>query len=82
MGVFNVFSREKLEIIQNKSNGKYENLKSDYFFKKVFDNIDRKKSLKIIKYNKQIKRRLNIDINDYKEFAEKFSSIEIEIKPA
>ena len=34
-----------------------------------------------IKYNKNIKKRINININYYKEYLEKYSSIEIEIKP-
>ena len=48
---------------------------------KVFNNLEIKKSLNIVKYNKNIKRRININIKDYKEYSEKFSSIEIEIKP-
>ena len=39
------------------------------------------KGLNIIKYNENIKKRINININDYKEYSEKYSSIEIEIKP-
>ena len=33
-----------------------------------------------MKYNKYIKKRINININDFKEYSEKYSSIEIEIK--
>ena len=33
-----------------------------------------------MKYNKNIKNRINISINDYKEYSEIYSSIEIEIK--
>ena len=40
-----------------------------------------KKSLDIIKYNKNIKNRINISIKDYKEYSEKYSSIEIETRP-
>ena len=40
----------------------------------------KKKSLDIIKYNKIIKDRININIKDYKEYSEIYSSIEIEIK--
>ena len=35
----------------------------------------------MIKYNKNIKNRINININDYKEYSEKYTLIEIEIKP-
>ena len=41
-----------------------------------------KKVLYIIRCNKQIQPRLNLDINDYKEYSESFSSIEIEIIPS
>ena len=34
----------------------------------------------MIKYNKNMKKRIKININNYKEYSEKFSSIEIEIK--
>ena len=38
----------------------------------------KKKSLDIIKYNKNIQKRINISIKDYKEYSEIYSSIEIE----
>ena len=38
-------------------------------------------SLKIIKCNINIQKRLNININNYKDFSEEFSSIELEIIP-
>ena len=34
-----------------------------------------------MKLNKKLKKRLNTNINDYKEYSESYSSIEIEIKP-
>ena len=46
----------------------YKNLKNDYFLRKVFNNLMKKKSLDIIKYNKNIKERININIKDYKEY--------------
>ena len=71
----------KEEKNQIKSKDKYDNLKNDYFLQKVFNNLEKKKSLDFIKYNKSIKKRLNINIKDYKEYSEKYSSIEIDIKP-
>ena len=47
----------------------------------LFNNLKRKKVLNIVKINKNIKKRLNININDYKEYSEAFTPIEIEIKP-
>ena len=58
----------------------FKNLKSDYFLVKIFDNLLRKRSLEIVKFNKYMKERMNMSIKDYKEYAEKFSSIELEIK--
>ena len=40
-----------------------------------------RKSLEIIKYNKNLQKRINIKINNYKAYSEKYSSIEIEIIP-
>ena len=58
----------------------FKNLKSDYFLVKIFDNLLRKRSLEIVKFNKYMRERMNMSIKDYKEYAEKFSSIELEIK--
>jgi len=70
---------EKLSIIKSKN--KFINIKSDYFIQRLFNNIPKKVSLKIIKNNMNIQKRLNININSYKDFSEKYSSIELEIVP-
>ena len=62
-----------------KSKDKFINLKSDYFLQKLFNNLERKKALNIIKYTKNLMNRLNINIKDYKEYLEIYSSIEIEL---
>ena len=77
----NLISKEKTEKSEHKFVDKFENIKSDYFLEKVFNNIMKKRCLNILKYNKNIKKRINININNYKEYSEKYSSIEIEIKP-
>ena len=69
---------KKVEKNQIKSVDKLDNLKNDYFLQKVFNHLEKKKTFYILKYNKKIKRRINISINDYKEYSE---LIEIEIKP-
>ena len=66
---------------RTKSMSIFKKLKNDYFLQNLFDYLLKKKSLDIIKYNKNIKRRINISIKDYKEYSEIYSSIEIEIKP-
>ena len=58
-----------------------KNIKSDYFLQKICNNLQRKISLEIFKYNKKIQKRLNISINNYKEYSEIYSSIEIELIP-
>ena len=65
----------------NETTNKFMVLKSDYFIQKIFEHIERKLSIVIVKYNKNIQKRLNININTYKEYSGLFSSIEIEIKP-
>ena len=65
---------------QFKESKYFESLKSDYFLIKIIDIIKKNKSLEIIKYNKKIQKRLNININNYKEYSQLYSSIEIELK--
>ena len=69
----------RLNIFNTKN--KLDNIKSDYFIRKIFDNIQTRKSLEIVKYNIRIQKRINININNYKEFSELYSSIEVEIIP-
>ena len=47
----------------------FENLKRDYFIIKLFNIIKEKKTLKIVKYNKKLQKRLNTSINNYKEYS-------------
>ena len=58
-----------------------KNIKSNFILKKFFDYIHKKRRLETIRYNKTIQKRINININDYKDYSEKYSLIEIEIKP-
>ena len=78
-----IINREKEieKLNPNKSKNKFINLKSDYILKRLFNNIPKSISLKIIKCNINIQKRLNININNYKDYSEKFSSIEFEIIP-
>ena len=73
-------SKEKAESIKIESKN-FKNLKSDYFLQKLLNHLLKKKSLDIIKYNNNIKERINKSIKDYKEYSEIYSPIEIEIKP-
>jgi len=55
-------SKGKAEINQIESKNIFKNPKNDYFPQKLFNNLMRKKLLDIIKYNKNIKDRINISI--------------------
>ena len=77
----NLLSKINEEKNQLKSIDKFNKIKSKYILKKVFNNLKNGKALNIVKYNENIKKRININTNDYKEYSEKYSSIEMEIKP-
>ena len=64
-----------------KPNPIIEKIKSGYILSKIYNNITKKKKLEIIKYNKKIQNRLNLDVKYYKEYSETFTQIEIEIIP-
>ena len=76
-----IFDLEKEELAFNKSKNKLMNIKSYYFLPKIFDYMLQKKTLKIIKISKNMQNRLNINVKNYKEYCETFSSIEMEIIP-
>ena len=79
MELTKLVSKEKDVKNQKKSLEIINKLKADYFLQKVFNNLEIKRTLNMVKYNKKLKKRINI--KDYKEYSEKYSSIEIEIKP-
>ena len=49
-------------ISKNEHKKEFENLKSDFIFKKIIGLIKKNKSLAIMKYNKKLQKRLNISI--------------------
>ena len=66
-------SKDKKELNKKELKNIFTDLKSDYFLQKLFNNLLEKKSLEIIKQNKNIKDRINISIKDYKEYSEIYS---------
>ena len=56
----------------------FSQIKSAFILKKLYDIIETKK-LSIVKYNKNIQNRINVNIKKYKEYLEIYSTIEIEI---
>ena len=75
MNACNLSEEQKLELNQERLNINIMSIKSNFVLKKAFNFLQQRKKLEIIKYNKRIMKRLNISINDYKEYNE----IEIEI---
>ena len=73
----NILKENKDKISKDNLN----NIKSDFFLQKICDCLKRNKSLEIFKCNKNLQKRLNININNYKEYSEIYSSIEIELIP-
>ena len=68
------------EINETESNG-LNKIKYKYVILKIFENLKEVKYLKIIKYNKKILRKLNIEKNYFKEFSETKTPIEIQLIP-
>ena len=73
-----IFNDEELEYIKAKVSLK--KLRSNFILKKVFNNMKKIKILEILNYNKELQKRLNLNINDYKEYIELYSNIELELK--
>ena len=71
--------KEKLEI--GEQINKFNEIKSKYILKQIFDNVTKNKYLNIIKYNKNIQQKLEIGLNDYKESCILYSSIIINLIP-
>ena len=75
----NILSEEKT--IKIKSRVNLENLKSNFIFKKILNCMKKNKSLEIKKYNKKLQKRANLIINDYIEYFQLYSSVELELIP-
>ena len=58
-----------------------KNVKSHYIIQKFFGYMSERKYLETIRYNKNIQKRINININHYKAYSEEYSSIEFDIIP-
>ena len=80
MNIRNIPNKEK--IIQNETKVHFENLKNNYILKKLLSYIKKNKLLKVIKCNKKLQKRLDIDIKDYIEcYKLTCTSIELELMP-
>ena len=63
------------------SNNQLKNVKSHYIIQLIFEYMTERKYLEVIRYNKSIQKRINININHYKAYSEEYSSIELDIIP-
>ena len=61
-------SMPKINLIQSVS--------SLYIIKNIFSLLSEKKKLKLINYNKNYQKKLDIDINDFKRVSEKHLIVE------
>ena len=77
---FSFFNKE-VETFDLIFKNNYQDVKSKYILQKIFEYIQKKKLLEMIKYNRKLKQKLNININDYIKYSETYSSIIIEIIP-
>jgi len=81
MDLSNLSLNDKEKINELKSKDVLVNIKSKYILLKILSILTKDKSMNIIRYNKKIQERLNLNVNDYKEYSQIYSLIEIEIKP-
>ena len=65
----NLISKEKVDNYLLKSSNKFNNIKADYFLQKIFNNLKKKRALNMVKSNKNIMKRININNNDYKQYS-------------
>ena len=81
MGVSGISGDKRRKNINVISESNLININSKFIIQKIFDHLIKLKTLEIIKYNKKIHKRLNVSINDFKEYSELYTPIEIEIIP-
>ena len=58
-----------------------QQIKSIYILKNILHYLSKKRVLLIIRYNKKIQNRLNLNFNNFKEYSKLYSTIEIELIP-
>ena len=83
----NTITGEKLEKIYNNKRKATESSNSSiiikirckYIIEKIFNLFTKKRVLKFLRYNKKILNKMNMSINDYKNYYEEYSVIEFEI---
>ena len=77
----NISTKNNQEKNQNESKHLLKNIKNNVILKKICQHCKKHKCLDLIKNNKILQNRLEFKIDDYKEYSEKLSQIELEIIP-
>ena len=72
---------KKMNSIIKISYSNLDKLKSIYILRIIFNSLFRNKMFDIMKYNKKLQKRLDLNINYYKELFQLYVPIEIELKP-
>ena len=54
-----------------------KNIKAIYFVKKLFSNLEERKKLKVVKYNKRMQNNLDLNLINYKKFTNKYIIFEV-----
>jgi len=80
MGNNNASNSDKRKLENIKQKGCISNIHSKYILKKVFDHLNKVVSLKIINYNINIQKKLEIKFSEYIDIFNTGTKIEIEIK--
>ena len=75
----NISYNIKRKLNQTKSKANFEKVKSKFNLKTIFNHLQKRKTLEIVKYNKKAQKRINIDIGDYKDYCAAYTTIEIDI---
>ena len=50
-----------------------ENIKATYFIKLLFEYVDERQKLKVVKFNKSLQNIINMSISNYKFFLQKYT---------
>ena len=82
MESYNFQMKGKNKLNQIGSAIEFDNVNSKYILQLLFNILNKKRLLEIIKYSKKTQQRLDITIKDYKEYSYNYSSVEIDIIPA
>ena len=76
-----ISNNKKENLVQIISKANLDNIKNKYILQQIINNLNKGLFFKLIKYNKNFQNILNINNNDYKEYSEKYTKIEIQITP-